>query len=262
MQMLVENQLINYKISGAPLGPEQEPVVFLHGWGRTMADFDALVHHLALARPNLSFLQVDLPGFGGSLFRDEKGLSLYEYSRILAALLDRLNISRLILVGHSFGARIAIKFSAAFPGRAAKLVLISAAGASRKSLLLRLLAVGRLLFRFFFFGFGNTRLVRRLKYLLGRLVASRDYREASPPLRETLKKITAEDSQAEASRITAPTLLIWGSDDEVTPLGDGQKYRALIPGSRLEMIADCGHFPFLKQPETSSRLMASFLEHA
>lgn len=262
MQVLIGKDIVSYQLSGASLKPGLPVVVFLHGWGRTKEDFDQLVAKLVAGGLQAAFLHIDLPGFGSSTLRATDGFSLDDYCKSLECLFDKLDIARTVLIGHSFGGRIAIKFTATYPERVERLVLIAAAGIPQRSFWLKLVAVGTLLWKLATAGLRDTRLVRRLKYTLTPFVASEDYRNASPPLRETLKKITREDLRPVATLIRAPTLLIWGREDEVAPLAAGQAYQALIGNSRLEVIEGVGHFPFLKHPDECSRLIASFLlEH-
>ena len=61
-------------------------------------------------------------------------------------------------------------------------------------------------------------------------------------------------------RVTAPTLVLWGSDDRLVPLAHGERYRDLIDGARLEIIDDCGHAPLLEQPERTTEAIAGFHE--
>lgn len=59
-------------------------------------------------------------------------------------------------------------------------------------------------------------------------------------------------------RVTAPTLVLWGSDDRIVPVAHGERYRDLIDGARLQIIDDCGHAPQLEQPERTVEAIALF----
>ena len=83
---------------------------------------------------------------------------------------------------------------------------------------------------------------RRLYHYL----ASRDYRNAGP-LRETLKNVLAEDLTPYISKIRSKALLVWGDQDEETPLDIGRKMAALIPDNELVIFPGAGHFPYLDQ---------------
>lgn len=261
MQVLVENYIINFKISGQGLKPQSKAVVFLHGWGRTMSDFDVLAGRLAAAFPDMSSVQFDLPGFGGSAAKNDEGLSLENYVEVIKEFLDKLGVSKAVFLGHSFGGKIAIKFGAVYPERVEKLVLISAAGVPNKSFYLKFLAFGRGLFNVIFFPFRRSNFASRMKDFLNRCLASEDYNSASAGGRQTFKKVVREDLRPDAAKLKVPTLLIWGRYDNSTPLGDGEIYRNLIAGSHLEILA-CGHFPFLEKAEESSRAIISFLKDA
>ena len=61
-------------------------------------------------------------------------------------------------------------------------------------------------------------------------------------------------------RISVPTLLVWGDDDKVVPPGYGPAFRDLIPGSRLEVFANCGHIPQTENTEEWVAKVAGFME--
>ena len=260
MQILAKNAILEYSLAGAPRGAAGKTIVFLPGWGRTKSDFDSLGRMLETRVPDAAIIHLDLPGFGGSPLPHDDGLGISEYAEILKEFLAKLGADKVVVVGHSFGGKIALRFSALFPDRTEKLVLISAAGVSKKSFFVRLAALGGLMFRGLVFPFQYAHRVRRLRYALRSLLGSSDYRATlSPGLQETLKKNLSDPSHRDAQKIHIPCLIIWGEDDPVTPIRDGELYHLLIPGSQLEVFPDCGHFPFLKYPERCAELIASFV---
>ena len=260
MHIIVNNTLINYNLSGKPVGVSGSVIVFLHGWGRTMEDFDDLAARLAAYFPQFSFLQMDLPGFGGSPLARQDGLSLDDYCTTLSALFEKLGCGRVILIGHSLGGRIAVKFAMLYPDQVEKLVLISAAGIRRRSPRLILLRVARSLFNTMFFAVRDFVFILRLKNLFGAAFGSRDYQVSHGALRETLKRVLAEDLRPDAKKISAPTLLLWGKNDRIAPPRDAAEYHALIKDSRLEIL-NGGHFIFLQKPEKCTDSIASFLKN-
>lgn len=259
MHILAKNAIIEYLISGASIGSGGKTVVFLPGWGRIKEDFGSLARLLKARLADASFVQIDLPGFGGSAMPTDAGLGITDYVDILYDFFQKLGVERVVLIGHSFGAKIAIAYASRHPERVEKLVLIAAAGLSRKSVRARiarfLASVGRIIGS----GFQDAAGLRRVRHLAQKFFAGSDYRISPAPLRETLKKNFAYDIRPDAGRVAAPTLLVWGKDDVITPLRDGRLYHSLIRNSRLEILPDCGHFPFLKHPEKCAELIASFL---
>ena len=259
MRILVHDSVFNIDFSGLPLGSADRVIVFLHGWGRTGADFNDLASRLARDFPAYALIQLDLPGFGGSPLVRTGGLSLADYSALLRALLEKLGVARISIVGHSLGGRIAIKFAALYPDCVQKLILISAAGIPPQSFRLKTLVAGRAAFRTIFYSMRDFAYILRLKNLLGAIFGSRDYQVTHGPLRETLKKVLAEDLRPDAAKITVPALIIWGANDRITPLRDGREYHALIKKSRLEIL-DGGHFAFMEKPDECGRLIRLFLQ--
>lgn len=260
MQILVGNQPLHIEIKGEPVGSATSAIALLHGWGRAGDDFDKLVALLRPQFPEWTFLQVDLPGFGGSPLARQDGLSLDDYCTTLEALFKKLGPGRVTLIGHSLGGRIAIKFAALHPDRVERLVLISAAGIHRRSPRLILLRIARSLFNTIFFTIHDFVFILRLKNLFGAIFGSRDYQVAHKALRETLKNVLAEDLRDAAKKISVPTLLLWGKNDQITPPRDAAEYHALIKGSRLKML-DGGHFIFLERTEECNDSIASFLKN-
>lgn len=63
-------------------------------------------------------------------------------------------------------------------------------------------------------------------------------------------------------RIDVPTMVVWGDNDKVIPAGYGNAYRDLIPGSRLEIIANCGHLPQVEKAEIFTELVERFIGEA
>ena len=62
-----------------------------------------------------------------------------------------------------------------------------------------------------------------------------------------------------ASEITAPTLLVLGAEDRMTPARAGQKLAAAIPGARAEIIPGCGHMMMTEKPDVTLDALKSFL---
>lgn len=259
MQMIADKSLINYTLSGV-VDKDRPLLVFLHGWGRTMEDFNVLKDFLMRGLPQFAFLQFDLPGFGGSSLARQNGLSLEDYCTTLKELFNKLGLTQVIFVGHSLGGRIAIKFAALYPDQVEKLVLISAAGIPFQSWRGLLLSMGRRLFQTVFYPFRNFGSILRFKNLLGATFGSADYQTSHGALRETMKKVLAEDLRPDAAHINVPTLIVWGNKDQITPLRDAEEYHALIRDSRLEVL-EGGHFAFLEKPKECAELVQSFLQH-
>ncbi len=76
----------------------------------------------------------------------------------------------------------------------------------------------------------------------------------------TAKSAIRQNLGEELHQITAPTLLIWGNNDTITPPFVGEEFHKLIPHSRLVFIDQCGHAPMMEQPELFNQHLREFLQ--
>ena len=82
-----------------------------------------------------------------------------------------------------------------------------------------------------------------------------------PTISSVLETILAPDEKLDnrLSELQAPTLLLWGARDALTPLAMAENFQRLIPGSRLEVIPECGHIPCLEKPAEFVQAVSHFL---
>jgi pimeloyl-ACP methyl ester carboxylesterase len=221
-------------------GPDRV-VLLLHGWGQSLQSMLPMGQLLAGVA---TIHALDLPGFGASE-PPPKDWDTFAYAKRVLAYLDEQGIARADLMGHSFGGRVAVQMAAHWPDRVRSIVLIGAAGLRpRRTFRQRLrVAFSRWLGKFARMLPGALR-EPLLRWREGRF-GSRDFRAAPEPLKSILSRVVAEDLQAEARRIRAPALLLWGRNDTETPVEMGERYAGLIAGSRMLVLEDHDHFPFV-----------------
>jgi pimeloyl-ACP methyl ester carboxylesterase len=217
-------------VLGHPSGEGPVAVVWLHGWGRSGADFAT-----AAALLGQSSLALDLPGFGGSPLPATAGGARL-YAELVTPVLRELG-QPVILVGHSFGGRIATVIAAEHPDLVRGLVLTGApllrrAPAARPPLRYR---VVRTLHRWHLLS--DAALERRRQQH-----GSADYRAASGLLRDILVTTVNESYDDELRRVTCPVRLVWGADDHDVPVRVAEDAAKLLAGpSTLTVVANVGH---------------------
>jgi len=226
------------------------PLVYLHGGGA--AGRWRRFH--ALLAERFEVYAPDHPGFGAS---DERAdvADVAGLARHYVELLDRLGLERVLLVGASFGGRVACEAALLAPERFSRLVLLAPVGLDMPEhpvtpLFPRPREEARAML------FHDPELARRFSAgtALGCVLGTeRDHAAlgrfmAQPP----------GDLGPRLAEIAAPTLLIWGESDQVVPAAHGERFAELMPNARLETIADCGHGSPFEAPEAVTRAILNF----
>jgi pimeloyl-ACP methyl ester carboxylesterase len=230
-------------------------LVLLHGWGASKELMAPIAQRLSRYRTIIP----DLPGFGATP-APPRAWGVDEYATWVISLLDRLGVERVHIVGHSNGGRVAIALASAHPDRVGRLVLTDSAGIRPRH------GPG------YHWRVGTFKLLRAasrwrwlpaaVRDLAGRRAAQRgseDYRTASGTVRASMVRLVNADLRPELSRLTAPTLLIWGARDQETPLRDARLMERLIPDAGLVVFDGCGHFAYAEAPDRFCRIVDVFL---
>jgi len=235
--IIVDNLSIRYYQSADFAG--SGALAFLHGWGSQAAHFSRTLEKCQ------NVIALDLPGFGESQM-PSTAWSIGNYASFLKHFFEKLHVGHPILVGHSFGGNIAIKYCAEHTD-VQKLILIGSAGIRRKTVkkLLYLILAKALKVVSFLPGFSQLR--ERVRKSFYTAIGSEDYIQAGA-LTEIYRKNIGEDLQGDMEKIKIPTTLIWGENDDVAPLSDGQLTESLIKGSELFIISGAGHYVFFDNP--------------
>lgn len=220
-------------------------ILALHGWGRRAADFRT-------ALDGLSYLAPDLPGFGATP-APPAAIGARGYASALEPLLDELGEGP-VLVGHSFGGRIALCLAAAHPDLFGGLVLTGAPLLRRHPVRKPPLgyrigrwAGGRRLL--------NEEALERLRQRYG----SADYRAAQGVMRDVLVATINESYDEELSNLGRPVQLVWGENDAEVPLAVAHLIADRIQGAEVQVIPGVGHQVPLEAPDALRRSVEKML---
>ena len=217
---------INYQIMG-----EGKDLLILHGWGVDSSVMSPMQKHFA---EGMRVTSLDLPGFGKS-DKPDSPWGIFDYADFTEQVIIELNLVDPVILGHSFGGRIAIILGSR--GIARKLILTDAAGIIPKRKISYYLRV---------YSYKAAKRVMKLtglnKYydraldLWRKNNPSSDYSAAEGIMREIFVKVVNQNLKALLPMILVPTLLVWGEDDPATPLADGQLMEQLIPDAGLAVF--------------------------
>lgn len=251
MLIRIQNLNLHYHASGVG-----KPLVLLHGWGVNLTTFAPIHAHL---EQHFRAYSLDFPGFGQS---DPPPVpwGTEEYANIVREFLHALNIDAPILIGHSFGGRIAIRLAAS--QRIPKMILFDSAGIRPKRSLKY---------------YGKVYAYKTAKALLTlpglkpygepilerfrKQAGSQDYQHTSGVMRSTFIKVVNEDLRDLLPKISASTLLIWGENDTATPVSDGRLMEQLIPDAGLVALKNAGHYVFADRLPQVRLIVDNFLKN-
>ncbi|MBE6147404.1 MAG: alpha/beta hydrolase [Firmicutes bacterium] len=239
MTISIRERNINYIQYGSG-----NDIVLLHGWGQNIEMMEPLAKNFKENRITI----LDFPGFGKSE-EPLSPLTIYDYIEILRELLTTLKIENPILIGHSFGGRVAIGYSSKYDVE--KLVLfgspcIRSQKKSKKEVLLKKLK--------------QIPGMNKLGELAKNYIGSEDYKKASPVMRETLVNVVNEDLSECAKKIKCPTLLIWGTLDEAAPIEDAIKLEKILQDGALIKLEGYTHYAYLEALQQVSNILREFFK--
>lgn len=234
-------------------GSSRNYIVFLHGWGADMSSFLWLKDYFI---SDYSLIFLDFDGFGKSEEPSEV-MDVSSYVSNLKEILNNFKIDNLIIVGHSFGGRVAIKFLFNYQTifNSVKLCLIDSAGILPKRGIkykLKVREYKNLKKKIE----NNPQLKDRLKNY-----GSDDYKNLSPIMQQSFINIVNEDLSCYAKFIKCNTIIVWGENDKETKIYMAKKLKRLIKGSKLYILKNTGHFSFLENKEDFLIILDSFLKN-
>lgn len=249
MQVIVQSLLTHYEMYGSG-----KTIVIVHGWGDSMKTWHRFATDLS---HGYNVVLLDLPGFGGSQ-APSYDWGIGDYAEHLAAFLKKLHLKPYAIIGHSNGGAIAIKGLAHGMFSLNKLVLLASAGirntdATRKTALkitakvakVALVAIPKS---------AREKLKRRAYGAIGSDLYVADH------LMGTFKKVVGEDIRTDATKITSPTLLLYGSADKATPTVFGTLLAEAISTSTFEIIDGADHFLQLTAREACVQRIKEFVK--
>jgi pimeloyl-ACP methyl ester carboxylesterase len=228
------------RLMGERFGAGPPVVLALHGWARSHGDFTGVLSP-AGAEP-LDAIALDLPGFGATPPPPEAWGSR-QYVELVAQVLGEMS-TPVVVLGHSFGGRVAVELAAARPDDVAALVLtgvplLRPAGAPRRPAFGY--RIGRALHR------GGVVSEAKMEALRQRY-GSTDYRSAEGVMRQVLVRVVNERYDDALDAIRCPVDLVWGDDDDVARVDVAHAVARRLSSARVIELPAAGHLTPLSAP--------------
>ncbi len=264
-----------FRIAGS--GPV---ILLIHGIGDNSTTWETVQAKLA---QRFTVIAVDLLGHGQS-DKPRADYSIAAYANGMRDLLSVLDIERATVIGHSLGGGVAMQFAYQFPQLVERLVLVGAGGVTKDvnvalrlaslpmgSEALALLRLPLVLPALQIVGraagliLGSTAVGRDLPDVL-RILADLPEPMASSAFTRTLRAVVDWRGQSvtmlDRCYLTqsVPVQIVWGAEDVVVPVSHAKMAHAAMPGSRLEVFENSGHFPFHDDPARFIEVVERFID--
>ncbi|MDW7667557.1 MAG: alpha/beta hydrolase [Bacillota bacterium] len=235
MKLNIDGININYIQEG-----KGYDIILLHGWGGSIETMNPIFLYF---RNFARVTSIDLPGFGES-DKPIEAINSYEYSDIIYKFIREIGIEEANIIGHSHGGRIGIILAAQHSDIVNKLVLVNSAGIIPKRTF-------KYYIKIYWF-----KALKKLYMLLNKnnednlekfykKFGSTDYSQAEGVMRQTMVKVVNDNLEPLLEKIKTPTLLVWGENDEDTPLYMGKIMEEKIKDSGLVIIENGTHYSYI-----------------
>jgi pimeloyl-ACP methyl ester carboxylesterase len=265
----VDGATVHYQEFGEASNPT---LLLIHGYTASTYVWKTVAP--MLAQKQFHVVAVDLLGFGYSDKPAAFDYTIASQARMIERLMNRLGIGKATIVGSSYGGAVASTLALDYAERVEKLVLVGAvcnddALANPVLKLASVPLVGEILTPFFVdskflskarmkgtFAPANHHLItdERVESVIRPLKA----KDAHHSILASARNWDANRIQADAHLINQPTLLIWGENDTVIPVSNGQCLYDAMLNSRLIVFKDCGHLPQEEKPEKFVEFVSEF----
>ena len=223
---------------------EGKDILLLHGWGQNIEMMRMLGDPFA-NRYRITIL--DLPGFGES-DEPKQPWNMTKYSEMLEEFIKLVGIEKPIMIGHSFGGRLAIRYSA---NHSVEKVILFGSPCIRiqknQPLYVKILKKIK-----------KIPLLDNFGEYMKKYIGSRDYKAASPIMRKTLVNVVNEDLSEYAKKIEEPTLLIWGENDTEAPISEASLLEKIMPDAALITLPGT-HYAYIENLNRVINILDNFL---
>lgn len=228
-------------------------VVLMHGWGQNK---EMMIHIFDHLKERFHVISIDFPGFGESDDPDE-AWGVIEYEAFFDRFCNKLDLHDMILIGHSFGCRVAIRYAADHAENVRKMCLTGAAGIRPKhgldwQIRTKTYKAGKWLLKVT----GQNEKLEELQKNAG----SEDYRNANGIMKPTFVKVVNDDVSPVLSSVICPVLLVWGDQDTAAPLWMGQQMERDMKDAGLAVFEGDDHWAYWHQPDRFNAVLDVFLK--
>lgn len=236
----------NINVNYLKYGEGKDVIVLLHGWGQNIDMMKPIGDNFI---KNYNVIILDLPGFGQS-DEPKEVWNLNDYVECIHYLLKELGVINPILIGHSFGGKLALLYSSKYDVK--KLVVFASPfkkEIKKISLKTKMLKCAK-----------KIPGLNKLENFAKKRIGSTDYKNASDIMRKILVEHVNTDIEEDIKKIKASTLIVWGTLDEAVDVERAYELEKLIKDAGVVIYEGCTHYAYLERLGQTKSVLKSFLE--
>ncbi len=235
---MIDGVPVHYQVVG-----QGEPIILIHGLSGSSRWWNRNIPTIA---QHYQVYLVDIPGFG-IMRHASKMFNLMECATWVDKWMQTIGLETARLVGHSMGGYICMALTVLRPEKVKHLVLVDSIGIPFGPLVDRLVPMA-------------LSSVFRTTPAFWPYITYDYLRAGHPMVWRAARQIMALDAASVISAVAAPTLLVWGSHDDLVPLSLGRQLHAQLAGSRLLVLEGSNHFCMFDQPHVFNTALLAFLQ--
>ena len=248
------------------------PIVLIHGTAASLHTWDAWTDEL---KKTNRVIRMDLPAFGITGPNKNADYSIEAYTTFLHSFLEKLKLEKFHLAGNSLGGNIAWNYTADYPSKVEKLILVDASGLPTNKSQPAIFKMAKTpilnsLFLYITPRFlikknieevyeDDSKITDELINRYHKMALRVGNRKAFIDRAKTDFKLDTQVNLEKLKSIQTPTLLIWGAKDLWIPIANGIRMNEILVNSKLEVLENSGHVPMEENPIESLKLMNDFL---
>lgn len=250
MKIKVNDIELYYEIHG-----EGEPIIFSHGW---MKDCSIWKSQIEFFSKKYKVIAYDHRGHGKS-DKPKGDYSIQTLSNDLHSLIQKLNLEKVTLVGHSLGGMTDIIFTLDYPDKVSKLVLVGSTAKSSFSLRIFLWLMMHIFsYESFARGSVDYEYYEPSEQVINEAL-DRTLKTPKPIAYECFKEFSKYDVRDRVSGIKAPTLIIVGEKDKASPVEMSKHLNRAIEGSKMKIIPNSKHMVMIDKSEKFNEILEEFI---
>ncbi len=260
----VDGTILHYVDEG-----EGIPIILLHGTGASLHTWDSWAQRL---KDKYRVLRITLPGFGLSGPRSDKKYKIKDYVDLLESFVEKIGVQKFHLAGNSLGGSIAWLYTSLYNNKVKKLILINSSGYELDKVPFAIRIARNKYLNFLIKKISPKILIKKslneVYYddkLISKSIINRYYKLN---LREGNRQAFIDraltgfiDHTSRLKKITSPTLILWGKNDEWINVKFAQKFKTMIKTSRVSIMNETGHIPMEEKPFESLKIVEGFLSN-